>query len=53
VICWTLSGGGVEGLDAAAKLNQLAFGEGRNPLRDPTYRTFVGYSDDDDSGGSE
>lgn len=34
-------GGGVEGLDDAAELCRLAFGEGENPLRDPAYCRFV------------
>ena len=34
-------GGGVEGLDDAAELCRIAFGTGRNPLRDPSYCRFV------------
>lgn len=34
-------GGGVEGLDDAADLCRMAFGVGRNPLRDPAYCRFV------------
>ncbi len=34
-------GGGVEGLDDAARLCRKAFGEGRNPLRDAAYCRFV------------
>jgi len=41
-------GGGAAGLDAAAMLNQMAFGEVRNPLRDPIYQKFVGYEPDED-----
>lgn len=34
-------GGGVEGLDDGAELCRMAFGVGRNPLRDPAYCRFV------------
>lgn len=34
-------GGGVEGLDDAARLCRIAFGQGRNPLRDAAYCRFV------------
>jgi hypothetical protein len=34
-------GGGVEGLDDAVRLCQIAFGSARNPLRDASYCNFV------------